>query len=531
MKKLTLYILVSILLTSCSNFLDEYSTDLRYCETAQDLEYLMIGEAFLNTPSLSIYSQATMDKYNIEGVSSSYNYPWLSVMDDDAEVFVWDYVSTDMATPLYKLSGLHNWSNSPFMDVLSKQWEDTQWEKMYKKIGALNSIIFQAEQLSVKKEVDHNLLSHIAGEAYFLRAYYYFYLNNIYGQPYSKATASSDFGVPLKISEVIEVKYFSRSSNETVYNQIVSDLEQAANYLQGYTPDTKLRVGIGAVKALQSRVYLFMERYDEAIKATDEFDKLSNALLDLNTVVANTNVTFRSSKETIFTVGGNEIPAVFMNDSLSSWDGNDNRVSAFKASSNLMDTYQTGDLRLNTFFYSSSKNRAPIPEKYKTWRTYNDPEVVSSVFAIRYPEVILNRAEALAMLGRTEDARQVIENLRSNRLVSAKMSDVPSTEKELVTFIRDERRRELCFEGHRWFDLRRYAVNSKYPLDNNFVIRHPAYSYDANSKMNYLTGYFELGSYENDKAAWVVPVPDNVISYNRGAIKNLERKTRNLIKY
>ncbi len=531
MKKLTFCILVSIILASCNNFLDEYSTDLRYCEKAQDLEYLMIGEAFLNTPSLSIYSQATMDKYNIEGVVSSYNYPWLNVMDDDSEVFVWDYVSTDMATPLYKLSGLHNWSNSPFIDVLSNKWEDTQWEKMYKKIGALNSIIFQGEQLSDKKGEDLTLLSRISGEAYFLRAYYYFYLNNIYGLPYSKATASSDFGVPLKTSEVIEVKYFSRATNEAVYNQILSDLEKAANYLQGYTPDKKLRVGIGAVKALQSRVYLYMERYDEAIKAAEECDKLSYAILDLNTVTPNSNVTSYSSKETIFTMGGNEIPAVFMDDSLSSWNGNDNRVSAFKASGNLMNKYQPGDLRLKNFFYPSAKQDAPIPLKYKTWRTYNDPEVVSSVFAIRYPEVVLNRAEALAMIGRTEDARQTIEQLRSKRFASASISDVPSTEKDLVNFIRDERRRELCFEGHRWFDLRRYAVNSKYPLDNNFVIRHPSYSYDANSKINYLTGYFELESYEKDKAAWVVPVPDYVISYNRGAIKNLERKTRNLIKY
>ncbi len=252
MKKFTLYILVSILLTSCSNFLEEYSTDLRYCETAQDLEYLMIGEAFLNTPSLSVYNQATMSKVNLEGLVSSYNYPWLHVMDDDAEVFVWDNVAVDQETPLYKLSGLHNWSNSPFMDVFSKKWEDTQWEKMYKKIGALNSIIFQATQLSEKKAIDKVLLSHITGEAYFLRAFYYFYLNNIYGLPYSMATASSDFGVPLKTTEVVEVKYFSRATNEEVYNQIISDLEQAATNLEGYTPDKKIRVGIGAVRAFKS---------------------------------------------------------------------------------------------------------------------------------------------------------------------------------------------------------------------------------------------------------------------------------------
>ncbi|MCK9305342.1 MAG: RagB/SusD family nutrient uptake outer membrane protein [Bacteroidales bacterium] len=532
MKKYIYCILMSVLLTSCNKFLEEYSTDLRYCETAQDLEYLMIGEAFLNTPlSLSMYDQATMSNTYLVGLGNTYNYPWLHVMDDDSEVFVWDYVSTDQATPLYRFGGLHNWSNAPFMDVLSMKWDDSQWEKIYKRIGALNSIIFQAHQLFEKDKENLVMLQHICGEAYFLRAYYYFYLNNIYGMPYSIETASSDFGVPLKTSEVIEVKYFSRASNEEVYNQIISDLEQAATYLEGYTPDTKLRVGIAAVKALQSRVYLYTEQYEEAVDAAEEFDEYTYALIDLNTIAPNTNVTFRSSNETIFTVGANEIPAVFMNDSLSAWSGNDNRVSAFKASEDLMNKYQLGDLRLNTFFYKSTKNKAPLPSKYKTWTTYNDPEAVSAVFAIRYPEVLLNRAEALAMLGRTEDAREVIGQLRNKRFASALMSDVPATEEDLVNFIRDERRRELCFEGHRWFDLRRYFVNSKYPLDNNFVIHHPSYTYDGNSHMNFLTGYYELESYEKDNAGWIIPVPDNVIEFNRGEILNLERKTRNLINY
>ena len=44
--------------------------------------------------------------------------------------------------------------------------------------------------------------------------------------------------------------------------------------------------------------------------------------------------------------------------------------------------------------------------------------------------------------------------------------------------IRLERRRELCFEGHRWFDLRRYAVCEKYPYSKQ--IRHAFNVYDGN---------------------------------------------------
>ena len=88
---------------------------------------------------------------------------------------------------------------------------------------------------------------------------------------------------------------------------------------------------------------------------------------------------------------------------------------------------------------------------------------------------------------------------------------------------------ELCFEGHRWFDLRRYSVNSKYPLQESFSITHPAYTYDAVANMYYLTGYYRLESYKKDSAAWVIPIPNTTITFNEGTLTNLERQTRTII--
>ena len=47
----------------------------------------------------------------------------------------------------------------------------------------------------------------------------------------------------------------------------------------------------------------------------------------------------------------------------------------------------------------------------------------------------------------------------------------PITEsgESLVTLIRAERQRELCLEGHRWFDLRRYTVCEKYPYSKTIT--------------------------------------------------------------
>lgn len=531
------YVIMSVLLlttfTSCGDFLKEYSTDQRYCETPEDLNMLLIGEGYVKTNSIgSLYSQETMTKSNLESVTNAPNFPWLHVLDDDSEEFAVDYVDTNKGTPLYMFGGLHNWGADPFRNILNTQWKDVMWEKMYKLIGAVNSIIFQGEELKDKEktDVEKDLLNHVIGEAYFLRAYYYYYLTNIYGLPYRKATASTDFSVPLKTTEVIEDKYFTRATNQQVYAQIWDDLCKADGYLANYSSTSVIRANIGAVKTLKSRIALYMENYQEALDATDGFENWNYKLTDLTHFDMSSNFIGRSVPEMIFTMGGPIVPAVFIDDHLSDWNGDDNRASSFKASTDLIDSYQPNDLRYKAFFRKSTTNKVPLPEKYKTWADYNSKETVSDIFIIRYAEVYLNRAEAQAMLGLTEEARQTLQSLRSKRQTNSSISDIPTSAKELIDFIRAERRRELCFEGQRWFDLRRYSVNSKYPLPEIFCIKHPAYTYDATSNIHHLAGFYQLNAYDQDQAAWVIPIPNATIEFNRGSLTNLVRPVRDMIK-
>ncbi|GAA3929637.1 RagB/SusD family nutrient uptake outer membrane protein [Chitinophaga oryziterrae] len=511
-------------LSSCSKFLEEYTTDQKYASTTADLESLMIGEAFFPNVQLSIYSQATLSDLSSDQAVFA---PWLHVMDDDSETFLADYVETSQATPLYKLSGFHNWSQAPAIDILNATWEETAWRKLYKRIGALNAILFQAAKLAATTAPDEQL-KHIRGEAYFLRGYYYFMLQNIYGSPYRKSTAATDEGVPVKISEKIDDQYFTRDNNEKVYNQIIADLNEAATYLQDYNPDNRIRVGIATVKALQSRVYLYTEQYDKVVEVLKDFESMGYSLTDLNQYVAGTSFSYRGSSEAIFTMSSYVIPGVFMNDSLSAWSGNDNRASAFKASDDLMSTYDTADLRRDAFFIRATKSKAWLPAKYRDYNKYNDPAQVSCIFYIRYAEVVLNRAEALAMMGSDGEARVELENLRMKRFRNASADQIPSSNEALVDFIRAERRRELCFEGQRWFDLRRYTVNSKYPLPSTFTIRHPAYSYDAQSNTHTQVGNYILKSITEDGPAWQVPIPDYAIEFNRGSLKNPIRSVRQI---
>ena len=58
---------------------------------------------------------------------------------------------------------------------------------------------------------------------------------------------------------------------------------------------------------------------------------------------------------------------------------------------------------------------------------------------------------------RTE-AEKALTDLRTKRMPAEYATVGINNADELVTFTREERRRELCFENHRWFDLRRYGM-------------------------------------------------------------------------
>ena len=234
MKKRVLFYIFGVLafgLGSCGDFLEEYSQNQRYATTAQDLDELLRGECFMQSSNPSSNTQETM------GFSSglTMNYPWLHVMDDDAEEFVEGGFPYTSSYPRNVLGSFYHWGSDPFLTLENDQYRDNDWERFYKSIGVLNSIIYMADEFRSKEE-DIELLNRVEGEARFLRAGYYFLLVNIYGMPYSKATASRDAGVPLKITEHIEDKYFSRSSVEAVYSQIVTDLKRATVCLEGIVP-------------------------------------------------------------------------------------------------------------------------------------------------------------------------------------------------------------------------------------------------------------------------------------------------------
>lgn len=523
MRKIINIILVANLffLCSCANFLKENSQNLAYVENIEDLEEILLGEGYFIPTGAEMPYEAG-ERYWGDPFNQVRNYfARIHVMDDDAEEFA--NGQTNTATAKYSREAFrsaYTWQDNPFYDIELVEKKDEEWTIIYKRIAVLNSIIFQVEELR-DKEQDQDRLTRVKGEALFLRAQYYFWLTNLYGQPYSKATAATDLGVPLKTTEVIVDMYYSRAPLKDIYDQIITDLTESAECLKGVKQKKPIRVGEYAPYALLSRVYLYMEEYEKAIEMADVVISSKYRVLNHNELAVNASAVYQESSETIFTQGYNCMEALHPIEVAMIGDNVGKFFSAgYTSSQELMECYEPDDLRLRNYFVERTATKGSF--RCIKRRSANDG-VVSDRFLIRVPEVILNKAEAEAILGRAS-AKETLQQLRVNRFAPGKLTDINLNGEELVRYIRDERRRELCYEGHRWFDLRRYAVNSKYPFTKKIV--HGIISYDGTNGIFFNDGEFELEEYSKDIAAYIIPVPREVIEFNKGAIENIQRKDR-----
>lgn len=503
------YIILGVLIFlfgSCDSFLKEYSQDLAYAETVTDLEEVLIGNGYLDR---------------------SIGFLWLHTMDDDLEESVVSSNYTDY-------ENFFTWASYPCMRN-NIVYKDETWVNMYKNISSVNVVLSKLKDISnLPEEVER-----LQGECHFLRGFYYYFLVNTYAKPYVKESAVTDLGVPLKTTEYVEDIYFKRNTVAETYSLITDDLEAAAHLLKGKEHQSVFQADYYAVQALLSRVYLYLGEYEKALQAADSVLQGNFSLLDYNEFpqmaaspgdiygihdIVPVDVINPSSAETIFTQGkgafsGNTHYYGIANGSVLA------NVNKYKASEDLVQMYskeQVGGTDLRPMFFMYVNQKDPTNKRYIQKQTTTSITTASSEFLLRLPEVLLNKAEALAMLGKDAEAMAVLEKLRVKRIAALeyKELDVRNGEK-LVELIREERRRELCGEGHRWFDLRRYAVHPKYPFTKEII--HDHYFYDNSIRQVTYVGSYKLNEYGSEPA-YVIPIPQHVVEYNKGSIVDNETR-------
>lgn len=133
------------------------------------------------------------------------------------------------------------------------------WSSGYKAIVGCNKVI----ELATEGESAES--DQLIGENYYLRAYAYFQLVNVFGRPYVQGT--SNLGVPLKLtSDINDIP--DRNTVGEVYEQVVADLLKAESLMS--LGKSNAYATKEAAQALLSRVYLYMGQNEEAIRYADK---------------------------------------------------------------------------------------------------------------------------------------------------------------------------------------------------------------------------------------------------------------------
>lgn len=292
------------------------------------------------------------------------------------------------------------------------------------------------------------LRAQLLGEVKMLRAWFYFYLVQLYGP------------VPLATSDVYQTNQrLPRTDTGAVYQQIDSDLSDAEGLLVAQYPSQgRLRPNLYTALALQARVDLYRQQWAAAEAAATQV--IGAGLYSLEPDPG--NVFLDGSNEAIWQV---QCGAGVANYAQTTSEGelfipNPYYAGApvYSITPSLLSVFSQGDKRLSAWIgaYPVDDTTYYYPAKYKCDGANASSVPLEDYMVFRLGEQYLIRAEARAQQGKTSDALADLNMIRER----AGLADtVTASQAATLTAIMQERRRELfCEWGNRWMDLKRTGL-------------------------------------------------------------------------
>lgn len=313
----------------------------------------------------------------------------------------------------------------------------TEWNIPYGSIYVTNVVLQYLPNLASTSSTQAAWNS-IEGQALFYRAFNYYLLAQLFAVPYNPSTAAIDLGLPLRLTPNLDVSV-KRSTVMDTYTRIVQDLLQAGQLLPAAVPSFNLltRPTKPAVFGLLARTYLAMQDYQDALKYADSCLQTDSALLDYNIVSTTSSPTYNfpiNNPEVVFQCYGNYYPIL----------GSTSIVDSV-----LYASYDTNDLRKSVFFRLS---RNKVDHYFRGSYTSGSDEF----FGVASDEMYLIRAECNARVGNADTAMRDLNTLLLKRWRTGTFSLLTAiSASDALKQVLSERRKELCFRGHRWTDLRR----------------------------------------------------------------------------
>ena len=329
----------------------------------------------------------------------------------------------------------------------------SSWNLIYGAVKDCNFALANLENANIEKAV----AKQVEGELKFLRAYFYFTAVRYWGN------------IPLLLKPVYtseEAFAITRSTTEEVYQSIIKDAEVAASFLPvSYSGNNIGRITAGAAKMLLAQVYMTRREYAKAETKLREIVSAPHygLLPDYAKVFNPSN---KNSKESIFEVQFK--------------DGAEGEASNFMyafapvgsrgvivvgplsgggrniPTNDMIEAYENGDLRKDISIGYFARKTTPL-YYVKKYDHDTDPQFERTPDnwpVYRYADALLMLAEAINEQGfKPGEPFNLLNQVRNRAgLASLTTADASSQDAFRNVLLR-ERRVELAFENHRWFDL------------------------------------------------------------------------------
>jgi len=434
------------------------------------------------------------------------------------------------------------------------------WPMGYKYIRRIN-VFFEK---IVEAPVEQNLKNRLIGEMKFIRGWIYFKLIKRYG------------GVPIieNVFELGDEIQVSRNTYDECVNYIINELDEAISLLPSVqTEGEKGRASGHAAMALKSRVLLYAASplnnpSNDKVKWQKAADA-AEALLDLG-------YSLHNDYQTLFLAQNNEIihARYFVEGiHITAWSARNgsNGNGCNTPSHNLVMDYEmangqqpyiqvNGEMVVNSSsgydpqnpyvnrdprFYASILYDGAVWQGRETETFYGgldspqssiqpwnasetgyylkkflDPEIPPDYtitpktpwIFFRFGEILLNYAEAKFELGEEDTAREYINMIRSRSSVN--LPPITASGEELRKKIHHERRIELAFEGHRFYDVRRWKIAME--TSNKDFLRMHIIKNEDGSKTYEVKPFFER-KFENKH--YLLPIPRTEIDRSLDALQ------------
>jgi hypothetical protein len=387
------------------------------------------------------------------------------------------------------------------------------WSGYYEAIANTNVAIEGYATVPTSTSEEQAALNKCYGDAYLARAYFYHCLVLRWAKPYEIATAASNPGVPLVLKYDIKALP-ARASVQAVYTQIIDDLSKAQTLLAGIntgsTAASRAVFSMDAAKALEARVKLSMHDNAAAYSAANSLISSGKYPLINSQAAFTAYWTNDTYSESILQLAVNPMELPDVRDVYLNFIPSNSKYNPrFIPSQWVVDRFSADDIRKSTYF-----KQLPVvvqgidyPNTWCITKYPGNPELFTSQYSnyanavktFRIGEIYCIAAEAAAADGNDGNALTAINALRNAR----GLTGLSSSGTVLMSDIKEERTRELAFEGVRLYDLARWhsGFTRRAPQNPDMLVQG--------------SNYFTLSiAADAQKFQWGIPANDMLINKN-----------------